>query len=584
MAEERAHRRLAAILAADVVGYSRLMEQDEAGTLAALKERRKRILQPLVTEYSGRIVKVMGDGVLVEFASAVNSVACAVELQKHMASANVGLSDDHHIVLRIGINLGDVMVEGRDLYGEGVIVAVRLEAMAEPGGICVSGSVHEQIANKLPLAFEDLGSCAVKNIARPIHVFRINAAVRPTHAAIDSVTSAKPAIAVLPFTNMSGDPEQQYFSDGIAEDIITELSRFHSLLVIARNSSFQYRDKAIDVKRVGRELGVQYAVEGSVRRAGAHIRITAQLVDATTGSHLWANRYDRDLEDIFAMQDEVTTAIVGIVVGQVQAAGIDRARRKRTDSFAAYDFFLRGLEHFNRAGSDDTVPAQHMFERAIEIDPNFAQGHALLALILLEVFLAEKWTSSQGNSMPALDHALQIAQRPVALDCNDAMCQFALAGAHLFRKSFDLAAHHFDLAMQLNPNDADIIAHRSLLEMFTGRPQQALQSLDLAMKLNPTPPNWYREIEGHAFYAQRRYEEAARAWGRGTARRPYVYRFLAACHAQMGCLDEAQTLVDQSLRLQPRFSLRVWATFEPFLHRGDLEHLLDGLRKAGLPE
>jgi adenylate cyclase len=577
-------RRLAAILAADVVGYSRLLEQDEAGTLATLKERRKDILQPLLAQHHGRIVKVMGDGVLVEFASAVNAVQCAVDLQEGMAAANADLPEDRRIDLRIGINLGDVVVEGGDLYGAGVIVAVRLEAMAEPAGICVSGSVHEQICNKLPVTFEDLGSCEVKNIAKPVHVFRINAAMRRSQAAIPSVSAAKPTIAVLPFTNMSGDPEQQYFSDGIAEDIITELSRFHSLLVIARNSSFQYRDKAIDVKRIGRELGVQYVVEGSVRRAGTHIRITAQLIDATTGSHLWANRYDRGLADIFAMQDEVATAIVGIVVGQVQAAGIDRVRRKRTDSFAAYDFFLRGLEHFNRAGGDDTVPAQHMFERAIEVDPDFAQGHAMLALILSEDFLAEKWTRSQDDSMAALDHALQIAQRAVALDGNDAMCHCALAGTHLFRKSFDLAAHHFDVAIQLNPNDADIVAHRSLLEMFTGRPQQALQSLDLAMKLNPIPPNWYRENEGHILYHEQRYEEAIRAWGRATARRPYVYRFLAACHAQMGRLDEARALVDQSLRLQPRFSLRAWAIFEPYLHRTDLEHMLDGLRKAGLPE
>jgi adenylate cyclase len=317
---------------------------------------------------------------------------------------------------------------------------------------------------------------------------------------------------------------------------------------------------------------------------GAQVRITAQLVDATTGTHLWASRYDRGLEDIVATQDEVTTAITGVVVGRVHAAGIDRVRRKHTGSLAAYDCFLRGLEHFNRAGSEDTVPARQMFERAIEIDPDFAQGHALLATILTEAFLVEKWTMSQEDSMAALDHALATAQRAVYLDGNDALCHCALACAHLFRKSFDLAAHHFEIAVQLNPNDANIIAYRSLLEMFTGRPQEALHSLDVAMRLNPTPPNWYREIQGMVFYALRRYGDAARAWERATAMRPYVYRYLAACYAEIGNLGKVRALVDQSLRLQPHFSLRVWAIWEPYLYRDDLEHLLGGMRKAGLPE
>jgi TolB-like protein/Tfp pilus assembly protein PilF len=392
------------------------------------------------------------------------------------------------------------------------------------------------------------------------------------------------SIAVLPFVNMSGDPEQEYFSDGVTEDIITELSRFHSLLVIARNSSFQYRGQTVDVRRVGRELGVQYVVEGSVRRAHEHVRITAQLVEAVTCGHLWAHHYDRGLRDIFAIQDEVTTAIVAAIAGQVQATGIDRVRRKRTDSLAAYDFFLRGLEHYNRAGSEDTLPARDMFARAIDIDPNFAQAHALLAEMVVEVHHAEVWSSPPEDCAATLQQALTLAQRAVALDGNDAVCHRALAYVHTERKSFDAAGHHFDIAARLNPNDANVLASRSMLELHTGRSQQALQSLDLAIRLNPTPPNWYWELQGLALYNLSRYAEAAKAFERATARQPYVYRFLAACYAQMKRLSEARALASESLRLQPGFTLRAWATVEPFESHVDRDHMLDGMRKAGLPE
>src|SRR5882724_1906419 len=331
-------RRLAAILAADVVGYSRLMEQNEAGTLAALKERRKGILQPLVAGYGGRVVKIMGDGALVEFASAVNAVACAIELQKHMASAYFSLPDDRHIVLRIGINLGDVIVEGSDLYGDGVNIAARLEALAEPGTIFVAESVFSHVRGKVSFGFDDLGEQTLKNIAEPVRVYR-KISVAPSAAVSVSGKSAaapKPSIAVLPFTNLNGDATQQYLSDGITEDIITELSRYRELLVIARNSSFQYRDKSLDMKRVGRELGVEYLVEGSLRKAGNRLRITAQLIEAASGNHLWAEKYDRDIEDVFAIQDEVTKTVAATLVGRVSQSGAESARRKPTSQWAAY--------------------------------------------------------------------------------------------------------------------------------------------------------------------------------------------------------------------------------------------------------
>src|SRR5262249_55299885 len=326
-AEERAQRRLAAILAADVVGYSRLMEQDEAGALTALKERRKSILLPLVAKHSGRIVKMMGDGVLVEFASAVNGVACAAELQKRMASANVSLSDDRHIVLRIGINLGDVMVEGGDLYGDGVNIAARLEGIAEPGDVLISGTTYDYVKNKVDLGFDDLGTQTLKNIAEPVRIYRIAGTPRVS-VARPIVATDKPSIAVLPFVNMSGDPEQEYFSDGITEDIITELSRFRSLFVIARNSSFAFKGKAAKVQEIAKELGVAYVVEGSVRKTATRIRITAQLIDAANGTHLWAERYDQGLEDIFAVQDEVVRTVVATVAGRVEVAGAQFAKRK----------------------------------------------------------------------------------------------------------------------------------------------------------------------------------------------------------------------------------------------------------------
>jgi TolB-like protein len=584
MAEERVQRRLAAILAADVVGYSRLMEQDEAGTLTTLKARRRGVLEPLIARYEGRTFKVTGDGVLVEFASAVNAVQCAVELQQAMAAANGGQPADHHIVLRIGVNLGDVMVEGSDLYGDGVNIAARLQALAEPGGILVSGTAHDHVGKKLKVGFEDLGAEALKNIAQPVHAYRV-AGTPAVSAAASRPTTDKPTIAVLPFSNMSGDPEQEYFSDGITEDIITELSHNHGLLVIARNSSFQYRDKAIDVKRVGRELGVHYIVEGSVRRSGEHIRITAQLIDAATSGHLWAHRYDRALRDIFAIQDEVVAAIVGTVVGQVQAAGIDRVRHKRTDNMAAYDYFLRGLEYHNRSGSDDTAPACQMFERAIEIDPDFARAHALLAWNLCEVYWAKVYSeSSRADAIAALDQALSTAQRAVALDGNDALCHCALGYVHVSRRSFDMAAHHIGIATRLNPNDAEVIASRIMLEVCAGMPQQALDSLDRALRLIPTPPNWYREWQGCALYSLRRYEEAAKVLECATVKRPYIYRFLAASYAQMGRLAEARAAAAEALRLQPDFTLRLLMVVMPWESQVDRDHMIDGLRKAGLPE
>jgi len=380
MAEERTQRRLAAILAADVVGYSRLMQLDEAGTLAALKTRRREVLQPAVARHRGRIVKVMGDGVLIEFASAVDAVECAVVLQEAMEAANADLPEDRWIVLRVGINLGDVMVDGSDLYGDGVNIAARIEALAEPGSIFVSGKVRQEVGSKLELSFEDLGERSLKNITGSVQVHRVSKSAPAVLAAAPSnaAGSSKPSIAVLPFSNMSGDPDQQYFSDGITEDIITELARDHSLLVIARNASFNFRGPAADIAVVRRALGVHYIVEGSVRKAGGRLRVTVQLIDALTQSHLWAERYDRDIQDVFAVQDEVTHAIVATLGGRIVASGAEQARGKPTAHWVAYDYFLQGRHFDYRYDLEQSIT---LFARAAELDPDYVDAHAWLGML-----------------------------------------------------------------------------------------------------------------------------------------------------------------------------------------------------------
>ena len=436
MIEERVRRRLAAILAADVVGYSRLMGEDEAGTLVALKARRREVVSPLVTEHHGRIIKVMGDGVLIEFASAVDAVTCAVEIQRHFFEANQSLPQERRIVLRIGIDLGDVIVEGSDIYGDGVNIAARLEALAEPGGICLSGKMYNEVRSKGGHAFEDMGDVALKNIAHPVRVFKVSTSAEPPGADISLSLPTKPSIAVLPFTNMSGDPEQRYFADGITEDIITELSRARGLFVIARNSSFSYRDKAVDVRRIAHELNVRYIVEGSVRRMAARIRITAQLIDAVSGNHLWSERFDRNIDELFAIQDEVTQTIVSTMRGRLEDAEIWNASRKRTDSLSAYDCLLRGVEQLRAYGPDVNRRARELFEQAVALDPKYALAHAYLALSLVI-------ENGYGNASADIkQRALDTAMAAVRLDPRESRCHIFLGQVHRLRDEYDLAISH----------------------------------------------------------------------------------------------------------------------------------------------
>ena len=385
MAGDGIERRLTTILAADVVGYSRLMAGDEAGTFARLKAHRGEVIEPKAAAHGGRVVKLTGDGTLMEFASAIDAVRFAVEVQQAMAARNGGVAEDQQISYRVGINIGDIIVDGDDMYGDGVNIAARLEGLAEPGGICVSAKVHDEIGNKLPVAFEDMGDQRVKNIPEPIHVYRIVDGGRPAAPDADEPAAPeKPSIAVLPFTNMSGDAEQEYFSDGITEDIITELSRFSSLFVIARNSSFTFKGAAVNVTDVGRKLGVGYVVEGSVRKVGNRVRITVQLVEAATGNHIWAERYDRDLEDVFAVQDEVVATIVANLPGRLEDARVAHRRQTPTDSLPAYDCILRGTKHLRNYRRHEIVDGRAAFERAVELDPKSARARAGLAFTYIQ--------------------------------------------------------------------------------------------------------------------------------------------------------------------------------------------------------
>jgi TolB-like protein/Tfp pilus assembly protein PilF len=572
------NRRLAAILAADVVGYSRLIEQDEAGTLAALRERRKAVLDPTVARHHGRIVKVMGDGVLVEFGSAVNAVACAVALQTQFAAANGGLAEDRHVVLRVGVNLGDVVIDAGDLYGDGVIVAVRLQTMAEPGGICVSGSVHEQVAGKLDVMFDDLGLRQLKNSAKPVRVYRLGANGDTAPARPAPTAPSKPSIAVLPFTNMSGDAEQQYFCDGLTEDIITELSRFRQMHVASRISSSRFRGADLDMIRVGRELGVHYLVEGSVRRMGTRIRITAQLIDAGTGNHVWAERYDNAKDEIFDVQDRVVRTIVGTLAGRMNSALTEIARRKPPASLAAYECVLRG-DSLPIGPPEVEAEARLLFEKAIELDPSYARAYALLSFIL-----EREWFRDMSDSSRLRDEAFEMARKAVTLDENDITCQSAMAWAQLNRGAHELAEQHFTKLLALNPNQPSAQTDLAIFHYYRGESEKAIEGLLEVRRLDPFfTPSWYWGELGVAYFNARRYDDAIASMRRATTLTTRDQVWLAASYALAGKPDPARDCAADLLRRLPNFSAARFLAKEPLLRPEDRQHLADGLRKAGLP-
>ncbi len=487
-------RRLAAILVADVVGYSRLMGEDEAATLSRLKAAREEVLQPLIAEHRGRVVKLMGDGLLVEFASVVDAVECAHAWQERICRRESDRDENARLLFRIGINLGDVITEGEDIYGDGVNIAARLEALAEPGGICISGGVHEQVRGKISYAFQGIGPQSVKNIARPVDAYTLRpddlVTVGPaTSGGHDSVTGAKgerPAIAVLAFKNLSGDADQEYFADGVAEDIITALSRHRWLTVIARNSSFTYKGQGIDLKRVSRQLGVRYVLDGSVRKAGNRVRVGAQLIDAGSGNQIWAGRYDRVLEDIFAVQDEITGAIVAAIAPELGKAEQQHATSKKSENLNAWEAYQRGMWHLYQRTRDDLAEARRLFATALSLDPGLSAACAgLVDAYYYEVVLGLAASATENRSK-----ALEAARRAVELDPEDAAAHCAMGKARIVRREHVLAVPDLKLAIELNPSLA--WAHYGLgaAAEFRGQPEQAIEHLERAIRLSRAISTW----------------------------------------------------------------------------------------------
>ncbi len=577
-------RKLVAILAADMVGYSRLMEVDEAGTLARLKTHRLELIDPAIAKNRGRIIKTTGDGLLVEFHSVVDAVQCAAEIQLRMARRNADVSAARAIQFRIGINLGDVIVEGDDIFGEGVNVAARLEALAEPGAIYVSAAVRDQVGDRLEIAFEDLGEQSVKNIVKPVRVYRV-AALKQGGAEADTSrglekTGAKPSIAILPFVNMSGDPQQEFFVDGLTEDIITELSRFRELLVISRNSVFVHKGKPVNVHEVAREFGVDYVVEGSVRKAADRIRVTVQLIDAETDTHIWAERYDRQLQDIFAIQDEVTSAIVATLSGRVEAATRGRVERKPTENMAAYEYLLTGKVLHHRSAREANVEALRMLNRAIELDPKYAHAHAWKGCVIGQSWVYG-WCEDRDLALKQVAEELEIA---LSLDDNDADVHRILAALNLNLDSHDKAAYHQERALSLNPNNDLIVVQQGELLTWLGRPEEGIVWIRRAMRLNPYHPERYWSHLGRAHYTARSYADAIESFSHITRPDFTHHAFLAAASAQMGNNTAAEAHAREVVRLEPTFAAIRYLTTLHYRREADREHCREGLIKAGLPD
>jgi adenylate cyclase len=589
MAEARVERRLAAILAADVVGYSRQMGADEAGTLAALKRHREIIFNPAVVAHNGRIVKLIGDGAIVEFGSVVDAVNCALSVQRSGVSVSGAAARQPTIVLRIGINLGDVIIENDDVYGEGVNIAARLEPLAEPGGICVSSIVHESIGNRIDVRFQDGGDISVKNIDRPLRVWKWHPAATTLSAAHSNTAKPEPnsataSIAILPFANMSGDPEQEYFSDGITEDIITDLSKIAGLTVIARNSSFTYKGRSVDVRTIGRELGVRSVLEGSIRRAGQRVRITAQLVDAATGGHLWAERYDRDLTDIFEVQDDVTHRIVDALKITLSPAEKARLADVKASDVAAYDCVLRGREFM--LGKDKTretfEQAIKFFKKAVELDPNYSQAYACLGFGYMFDY-QNRWSDDPDSSLPI---AKQYARQAIEKDPNEPLARCVSALAASYERDLDLAKSEIDIAISLNPNLA--LAHnlRGTIRSFSGQPLEAIPEIELAMRLDPALSPQSLHFLGLANLLAGKYETAAALLRQRIILVPgtdFTRAVLASALGHLGDVDEARRVWHELKEINPKYSFREHFSRQPF-RQEDVERIAMGLTKAGLQD
>jgi adenylate cyclase len=583
-------RKIAAILVADVAGYSRLAGTDEDRILARLRTLRSDLIDPTIAVHRGRVVKRTGDGLIVEFRSVVDAVRCAIEVQSGMLERNTGVASDKRIEFRVGIHLGDVVEEADgDLMGDGVNIAARLEGVCKPGDVCLSGAAYEQVRDRVRETFSDLGEKALKNIGRPVRAYALaldqtaaqagpGVPEKSPHLALPD----KPAIAVLPFTNMSGDPEQEYFSDGISEDIITALSKLRWFFVIARNSSFTYKGRAVHMKQVADELGVGYVLEGSVRKGGDRVRITAQLNDVTTGSHIWAERYDRDLADVFAVQDEITEAIIAAIEPQLYAAENFRAQRKPPDSMDAWDLVMRALSHFWRVTRQDNLIAQALLEKAIAIDPGYGQASGVLAAS--HMFCAHMGWADRATVAPIAEHAALVAIRA---DGQDPWAHLALGNVHLFERRLDDSLAEFELALRLNPNFSLAQGYHGLTLSYCGRWQEAALAASRALRLSPRDPLLavYHGIAAYAQFVGRNYDEAiqlARQAVRDRADFVGAHRVLTASAGMAGQSDVAAAALKELRRAQPNISLAWIAKEMPMKLEAEREHYLEGFRRAGM--
>jgi len=573
-----ATRRLAAILAADVAGYSRLIGADEGGTLERLRALRRELLDPKITECKGRLVKTTGDGLLVEFASVVDALRCAVDVQREMARRNTGVPPDNRIEFRIGINVGDIVVEDGDIFGDGVNVAARLEALAEPGGICVSARVQEDATGRLDLDFEDIGQQQLKNIARPVRAYRVATSARGaiTRHDADPPLPDKPSIAVLPFQNISGDPEQEYFADGMVEEIITALSRIRWLFVIARNSSFTYKGRAIDVKQVGRELGVRYVLEGSVRRAGGRVRITAQLIDAASGAHLWADRFDGSLEDVFDLQDKVASSVGGVIEPALQTAETARSAHRPTNDLTAYDLHLRAYSMALSSGKQ-FPDALGLLEQAIARDPRYGPALAQAAVCCVRLVVDGRSTDPDADALKGADFARRALE--VAGDDPAIMANAAQALAY-FGEDIGAMKALVDRALVLNPNFARGWHISGGLRMWAGEPDVAIEHVEIALRLSPRARvGTSLAFMGRAYFLNRRFDDAVPKLLLAIQEdpsSPEPYRSLASCYAHMGRLDEAREVLKRLRAITPVVVPRA----TPYRDAEQRELYLSGLRLA----
>ena len=583
-------RRLAAIMAADVVGYSRLIRADEEGTIAALKALRADLIDPKIAEHHGRIVKLMGDGMLAEFASVVDAVRAAVETQQAVNDRNAGLPEDKRIEFRVGINLGDVVIDGEDIHGDGVNVAARLEGLAPAGGICISGGVHDQVRDRLDLAFEDMGEQEVKNIARPIRVWRW-----PAVGAEESAPAArggplplpdKPSIAVLPFDNMSGDPEQEYFADGIAEDIITAISRVGWLFVIARNSSFAFKGEKLAATELGKKLGVRYLLEGSVRKAGPRVRITTQLIEAETGNHLWAERYEGLLDDIFDLQDRITESVIGTIEPKLRATEIARTKRKRPDSLNAYDLLLRALPHVTAMTRADYDAAADLLDHAIAVEPTYAEalGYASWCRAFRPIL---GWSDSPAED---LRDALDYVRRALRADLDDpSVLRSAAICTVLATRDYQASLDYANRSLSIDPNSALTWGVRGFIHAYAGDGEDAIADFDRALRLSPFDVWEYFYELGKAFAlnTEGRVKESLRSARRSLQLNPEQiggYRQLAAALELAGEHEEARAMARKHQEIDPTFSVSRWVETGPFRRTPNQERVFAALRDAGLPD